>query len=71
MNYIKKLQAKVNQHEVSKEIAEKNLSELRKYLLSEKFRCGDSLDGYVNVQDVLNWVDRIRGNLSAGGYEVE
>ena len=54
MNYIKKL-----------ELDNKNLVEninqirqeidlLRSYLNSSKFNCGDSLDGYVNVKDVLN-----------------
>lgn len=69
MNYIHQLQRKVRNHEFSKEVAKENLAELRKYLLSEKFHCGDELDGYVNVKDVLNWVDRLRGNLDAADYE--
>jgi len=30
------------------------IQDLREYLLSQKFHCGDEMDGYVNVQDVLN-----------------
>jgi hypothetical protein len=30
---------------------------LRRYVLSNKFHCNDSLDGYVSVQDVLNRLD--------------
>lgn len=71
MNYIKKLQAKVKQHETSKEVAKENLLALQAYLLSDKFNCGDELDGYVNVRDILRWVDRVRGNLDAAEYEVE
>jgi hypothetical protein len=33
---------------------------LRAYLQSEKFRCGDRLDGYVNVVDVLHALEGIR-----------
>jgi len=54
MNYIKRLH-----HEnetLQKQITEQNfkLIELERYLLSGKFHCGDELDGYVNVQDILN-----------------
>ncbi len=31
--------------------------QLRRYVLSKKFHCNDSLDGYVSVQDVLNRLD--------------
>jgi hypothetical protein len=33
---------------------------LREYLNSSKFRCGDRLDGYVNVVDVLSALEGIR-----------
>ena len=30
------------------------IQDLKEYLSSEKFHCGDEMDGYVSVQDVLN-----------------
>ena len=71
MNYIKKLQQLVKSHKTSKEVAKENLEDLRRYLLSDKFNCGSELDGYVNVRDVLAYVDRVRGNLDAAEYGVE
>ena len=56
MNYIKKLQATIQNHKANKEEAEATLRRLEKYLLSEKFHCGDELDGYVNVKDVLSYI---------------
>lgn len=54
MNYIHKLQGEVQEKDTEIKGIRESLSDLRKYLLSEKFQCGDDLDGYVNVQDVLN-----------------
>jgi len=71
MNYIKKLQQLVKSHKTSKEVAKENLEDLRRYLLSDKFNCGSELDGYVNVRDVLAYVDRVRGNLDAAEWSVE
>ena len=53
MNYIKRLEAS---HSASLDAVSDALGEiisLRSYLTSSKFNCGNALDGYVNVNDVL------------------
>ena len=63
MNYIKKLE-KENASLTDKSIdATMQIYDLRRYLLSDKFRCGDELDQYVNIQDVLNRLDCIESAL--------
>jgi hypothetical protein len=57
-NYIINLQKTVENLSAQKQEARDVISDLREYLQSGKFNCGDELDGYVNVQDVLN---RLRG----------
>jgi len=58
MNYIYKLQKEVeDKDEMLRKMVEA-LQGLRAYLQSEKFRCGNDLDGYVNTQDVLNRLPR-------------
>jgi len=54
MNYITKLQNMVEQLSSEKWELKDQIRDLKEYLESSKFRCGDELDGYVNVQDVLN-----------------
>jgi flagellar biosynthesis chaperone FliJ len=54
MNYIHQLQNEVKENRDALQDFREALQDLRAYLQSDKFRCGDSLDGYVNVQDVLN-----------------
>jgi len=54
MNYIHQLQGEVREKDQEIQTLREGLKDLRAYLQSDKFRCGDSLDGYVNVQDVLN-----------------
>jgi hypothetical protein len=39
------------------------ITELLTYLSSKKFRCGNELDGYVNVSDVRSRVLLIKENL--------
>ena len=68
MNYIKRLQQLLSSHRNSKEVAQENLADLRRYLLSEKFHCGSDLDGYVNIKDVLRYVDRVRGDLNSAEW---
>lgn len=53
-NYIHTLQDKVQELEAEKKAARESLIELEAYLTSSKFNCGDELDGYVSIQDVLN-----------------
>lgn len=54
MNHIHKLQAQVRATRAEHDAFEKGISDLVRYITSAKFSSGDSLDGYVNVQDVLN-----------------
>jgi hypothetical protein len=43
--------------------ANKTCNELLHYLNSKKFRCGDTLDGYVSTNDVRAYVMMIKSNL--------
>jgi hypothetical protein len=63
MNYIKRLQHEVAEMTHQKDLAENALIDLANHLNCKKFRCGDSLDGYINISDVNSWVDRIRAEL--------
>ena len=59
MNYIKTLQT---DNESLRSVVARNrevVHDLRGYLLSPKFRCGSELDGYVNINDVLRYLERI------------
>ena len=60
MNYILQLQKQIeNQNQAI--LAFKNgIQDLRNYLNSPKFNCGDRLDGYVNIQDVFLRLDEIK-----------
>lgn len=51
-NYIHRLQDQVEDLETDKAEALAELTALRAYIASSKFRHGSPLDGYVNVQDV-------------------
>ena len=66
MNYIKKLEH--TQAILNTRIAETRgrIQAFEEYLLSEKFHCGDPLDGYVNVQDVLAFLNLIDDPLWRG-----
>jgi len=52
MNYIKQLQAE--NEELTKEVAalKEMARDLYNHMHSEKFSCGDELDGYVSTSDV-------------------
>jgi hypothetical protein len=54
MNHIHKLQAQVRSLKAEQQALQQGITNLVAYLQSNKFRSGDSLDGYVNVQDVFN-----------------
>ena len=54
MNYIVKLKEENESLKNRLSAINSDLSELAAYLNSSKFQCGNSLDRYVNVQDVLN-----------------
>jgi hypothetical protein len=57
MNYIQKLQELRLALEAENKRLQDKLHEIRDYCQSPKFRCNDSLDGYVNVQDIINRID--------------
>ena len=63
MNYIKKLQEEVKRHNESTENVYSVICELYAYMNSSKFNCGDTLDNYINVSDVRNYLYRIRKEL--------
>jgi len=56
--YINTLQDDLAAKTQELETVRKNIKDLEAYLTSSKFNCGDDLDGYVNVQDVLNRIRR-------------
>jgi hypothetical protein len=61
MNYIHKLQETVDTLSSQKRELQDGIKELKSYLQSSKFNCGDELDGYVNIQDVINRLPEIIG----------
>ena len=61
MNYIKRLEMEVTELGNDIEIIDNIVTEAYQYLNSTKFRCGDELDGYVNIKDIMSYLDRIRG----------
>ena len=61
MNYIHRLQETVDTLSSQKRELSDGIKELKTYLQSSKFNCGDELDGYVNIQDVLNRLPEIIG----------
>lgn len=60
MNYIKQLQLKIGILEADKEAVDEIVTELYQYINSDKFMCGDELDGYVNIRDISIYLDRMR-----------
>lgn len=59
MGYINTLQNENAELKTKMAAAEEELNNLRLYLESDKFRCGDELDQYVNIRDVLSRIERI------------
>jgi len=59
MNYIKKLEN--DNRELTENVfnAGREILDLRVYLESDKFQCGDALDGYVNIKDVIARLNNI------------
>lgn len=62
MNYIKQLEARVKELNLQRATAWEQVAELKGYLCSSKFNCGDPLDQYVNTTDVLNRLNQINLN---------
>lgn len=72
MNYIHQLQAAKRASERELATLKQELEGLRAYLHSRKFNCGDPLDSYVNVADVLNHLRDAQGQaLLARECDVE
>jgi predicted RNase H-like nuclease (RuvC/YqgF family) len=63
MNYIKRLEDenKVLKNKMTEVKAK--IMELENYLNGPKFHCGDSLDNYVNTQDVIDRIKDIKTDL--------
>lgn len=59
MNYIQKLNDKISRLDTQRAVAYDAVQDLKQYLQSSKFRCGNELDGYVNIQDVMNRLAQI------------
>lgn len=59
MNYIAKLNDQVKRLDLQRAVAWDQVFELKKYLTSGKFNCGNELDGYVNIKDVLDRLAQI------------
>jgi hypothetical protein len=70
MNHIHRLQAQVRSLKHEQAALQDSITDLVAYITSSKFRCGDPLDGYVNVQDVLNRIADARraANDAAAEY---
>ena len=71
MNYIKRLQADNAGLQREVEAIKDGLNDLRSYLDSSKFHCGDRLDNYVNIADVLAYLRKAEiAGILAGEREV-
>lgn len=65
-NYIKSLKNDKAQLEMAKDRAHMAVCDLAQYLNSDKFSCGDDLDGYVNVDDVKRYLIVIKDAIDSG-----
>ena len=63
MNYIKRLELELKEANADKEMADYVVNELFRYLNSDKFACGNELDGYISIRDVRGYLTRIRAQL--------
>lgn len=59
MNYIQKLNNEIKRLDRQRATAWEQVAELKAYLCSSKFNCGNELDRYVNITDVLNRLNQI------------
>jgi hypothetical protein len=62
-NYIHRLRGEAKSLQSEVKALRQGLNDLRGYLHSHKFACGDRLDGYVHTGDVLEY---LRNTESAG-----
>jgi hypothetical protein len=57
--------------ETSVKSAHTAILELRRYMNSLKFHCGDGLDNYINTSDVHNRLDIITGKLLCNNVQLD
>lgn len=69
MNGYQKLRAENAALAAERSTLKQGMEDLRNYLLSPKFACGDRLDGYVNVQDVLARLQEVQGAALTAGED--
>lgn len=63
MRYINRLEAEAQAANTAAKATREQIDDLVSYLNSSKFRCGDELDGYVNIQDILPRLFEMRSSL--------
>jgi hypothetical protein len=63
MNYIKRLQEENKGLKANIENAETVIQDMQRYLNSNKFRCGDELDQYININDILTRLNEVKAEL--------
>ena len=73
MKYINQLQHDLALRQAAMERAGEAIMDLAQYLDSDKFRSGDELVGYVNVEDVKRYLIIIKDRLysESGNYKVQ
>lgn len=59
MNYIKKLEREGRVKDYQMNEMKTRIQELREYIHSDKFNCGDELDGYVSIKDIEARIQQI------------
>lgn len=64
MNYIQSLQDQVSELRTQKDAVNEQITSLMAYINSPKFQCGDELDGYVNISDVMSRLIEMRSSIS-------
>jgi hypothetical protein len=69
-NFIKSLQNDRDQLMIAKDRAHEAICDLAQYLQSDKFHCGDELDGYVNVDDVQRYLINIKDALDSTSDDI-
>ena len=63
-NYIQRLQDENKGLLARDKAIGEGMVDLELYLLSGKFKCGDVLDGYVHISDILHRIGEIRDNAN-------
>jgi hypothetical protein len=64
--YIQQLRQEIARREQDRKDAHLEIKGLLQYLENDKFHCGDELDGYVSIKDILPALQRALLSLSSG-----